>query len=166
MDILAYLIAIILIILAAYFLGIIRGAPFLPTDRRDTQKMVELAQLKTGDILVDLGSGDGRILIAAANLGAEAHGYEINPLLVLWSRWKIKKSGLSGKAFVHWKNYWFEDLSRFHAVTIFGITSIMDKIGEKLSRELKPGSRVICHIFPIPNWSGQKNGSLYVYIKR
>ena len=166
MDILAGLIAIILVLIATYFLGIFRGAPFLPTDQADTQKMVELANLKPGDKLADLGSGDGRILIAAAKLGAEAHGYEINPLLVLWSKWKIKKGGLSDKAFVHWKNYWLEDFSNFDVVTIFGITGIMEKLGEKLSRELKPGSRVICHIFPIPKWEGEKIGSLYLYVKK
>ena len=82
------------------------GAPFEPTSDRKLKIMMKLAKVKKGEKAVDHGSGDGKIVIALAKAGAEAHGYEINPLLVLFSRYKIKKAGLKGKAFIHWKNFW------------------------------------------------------------
>jgi Xaa-Pro aminopeptidase len=66
--------------------GGIRGAPFVLTGSRTVKTMTALANIQPGEKAADLGSGDGRILIAIARAGAEAHGYEINPFLVLWSR--------------------------------------------------------------------------------
>ncbi len=157
------IIAILLVLLAAYYLGIFRGAPFVPTMANTVEEMIKSAQIKPGEKLVDLGSGDGRILIAAAKAGAIAHGYEINPLLVLWSRYKIKKAGLKERAFVHWKNFWLVNFSEYDVVTLFGITGIMQRLESKLKTELKPGSRVISNIFKFPNWQSTKQGSIYIY---
>jgi ribosomal protein L11 methylase PrmA len=157
------IILIFVILLIAYYLGIFRGAPFLPTQQKALEKMIELAEIKPGDKLADLGSGDGRILIAAAKAGAEAHGYEINPVLILWSRYKIKKAGLSGKALVHWKNFWLEHFNQYDIVTIFGITGIMERLESKLMSEMRPGARVVSNIFKFPNWEGEKHEGVTVY---
>src|SRR3989338_878500 len=79
---------------------LLRGAPYLPTHRESVAKMIELAQVRPADKMVDLGSGDGRIVIAFAKQGIEAHGYEVNPLLVWWSRKNIQRAGLDGRAFI------------------------------------------------------------------
>ncbi|OGE74144.1 MAG: hypothetical protein A3I07_00110 [Candidatus Doudnabacteria bacterium RIFCSPLOWO2_02_FULL_42_9] len=156
---------IIVVLVVTYFLGVIRGAPFVPTNIETVDQMIQAAELKTGDRLADIGSGDGRILIAAAKLGIESHGFEINPLLVWWSRYKIKKAGLQNLAFVHWKNFWFQDFSDYNVVMLFGITKIMGKLEQKLKTELPPGSRVVSNIFHFPNWESTKIGSVFVYQK-
>ena len=153
------------VLLGAYYLGIFKGAPFVPTDKLTLERMITLAEIKPGEKLVDLGSGDGRIIIAAAMLGAIAHGFEINPLLVLWSRWKIKKAGLSDRAFVHWKSFWRADLSEFDIVMLFGITGIIGQLEVKLKAELKDGSRVISNTFKFPNWEPEKVQNVFVYKK-
>ncbi len=154
---------IFLILLVAYFLGIFRGAPFVPTQADALERMIRSAEIKPGEKLADLGSGDGRIVIAAAKAGAEAHGFEINPLLVWYSRRQIKKAGLNGKAFIHWKSFWYQDFSSYQIVTLFGITSIMKNLEQKLKTELSPGSRVVSNIFRFPNWEYTKDGSVYTY---
>jgi cyclopropane fatty-acyl-phospholipid synthase-like methyltransferase len=157
------LLLIFLILIVTYFLGIFRGAPFVPTQADALERMIRSARIKPGEKLADLGSGDGRIVIAAGKAGAEAHGFEINPLLVWYSRRQIKKAGLSGRAFIHWKSFWRQDFSEFQIITIFGITSIMKDLEQKLKAELAPGSRVVSNIFRFPNWSSEKDGSVHVY---
>lgn len=134
-------------IAAAYF-----GAPFVPTGRDNVMRMLALADVRPGERMADIGSGDGRILIAFARAGVEAHGFEINPMLVWWSRWCIARAGLAGKAFVHQGDYRNEDFSRYTVVTVFGISCIMRALGEKLARELPPGGRVVSNAFSIPGW--------------
>lgn len=69
------------------------GAPFLPTDRTKVRAIVSLARVKPGERAVDLGPGDGRLVVALARAGACTTGYEINPLLVLWLRFLIWRAG-------------------------------------------------------------------------
>jgi protein-L-isoaspartate O-methyltransferase len=133
-----------------------RGAVYLPTHKRTVGKMIELAEVKSGDVAVDLGSGDGRLVIALAKAGAEAHGYEINPLLVFLARKKIRKAGLQNKAFIHLKNFWKEDFSRFNIITIFGISFAMEPLEKKFKKELKTGTRIISNVYTFPNWQYEK----------
>ena len=136
--------------------SIINGAIYLPTSNRNVETMMALVKPRQGERAADLGSGDGRILIALAKAGAEAHGYEINPLLVWRSRVAIRRAGLNQKAFVHWRSFWKEDFSSFDLVAVYGITYIMKKLGEKLERELPSGARVISNIFHFPGWSPER----------
>ncbi len=112
--------------------------------------MIKLLKLKKGEKLVDLGSGDGRIVIAFAKLGIEAHGYEINPMLVAWSRFKIRQLSLQNKAFIHFKSYWSENLREFDAVTVYGIAHMMGRLEKKLVKELKPKSKIVSNYFELP----------------
>lgn len=128
------------------------GAPYAPTKESGLDVILKLAEIKPGDKVCDLGSGDGRIVIAAARAGAEAHGYEINPYLVWQSRRAIKKAGLSDRAFIHRRSYWQEDLSRYQVVIFFGITYIMKRLEQKFDKELQPGTRVIANFFTLPTW--------------
>ena len=142
------------------------GAPFEPTSNKKIKKMIKLARIKKGDKAVDLGSGDGRIVIALAKAGAEAHGYEINPFLVLLSRRKIKKAGLKGRAFIHWKNFWNINFRRYNLVMLFQFHTIMDKLRKKLEKELKPKSRIVSYYWKFPKWKPiKKIENIYLYIK-
>ncbi len=141
------------------------GAPFEPTSNKKIKKMIKLARVKKGDKAVDLGSGDGRIVIALARAGAEAHGYEINPFLVLLSRWRVKRAGVKGKAFIHWKNFWNVNFRKYNIIMLFQFRTIMTKLEKKLRKELKPKSRVISYYWKFLKWKPIKkieNISLYI----
>lgn len=137
-------------------LALVKGAPYVPTNKKRREIMIKLAGIKKGMKTVDLGSGDGRLVISMAEGGAEAHGFEINLFLVLFSRLLIWKNHLKGKAFIHWNTFWRVDLSSFNVVTVYGINRIMKDLGKKLKKELKPGSRVISNVFTFPDWKEQK----------
>lgn len=143
----------------------LRGAPPVPSTKMAVETMVRFAQIKPGEIAADPGTGDGRIAIALVKAGArEAHGFEINPLLVLWARCNVLKAGLRGRVFIHWKDFWFQDFSKFDVVAIFGMNFIMRKIEPRLKRELKPGSRVVSNVFQFPNWPPERHeNGVYLY---
>jgi ribosomal protein L11 methylase PrmA len=139
--------------------------PYVPSSEDSVRTMVELSGVSPKQKVADLGSGDGRILIAFAKAGAEAHGYEIDANLVLQAENNILKEGVHEKAFVHPGNYWDENLSRYEIIAIYGMTSIMARLQEKLHNELKPGSKIVSNVFTFPHWQpvGKKN-SINLYI--
>jgi len=146
------------------FAPIFQGGPYAPSNQQRVCRMVELAGLSSGGRMADLGSGDGRIVLAFASSGVEAHGFEINPRLVWLSRRAARRRGLGDRAVIHRRNFWKEDLSGFDVVTVFGIGHVMRRLGTKLRRELKPGALVIANGFPIPGWRPQyEKDHLYVY---
>ena len=127
--------------------------------------MIDLAKPQVGEKMIDLGSGDGRIVMEFAKLGLESHGYEINTELALLSESKILEANLDTKSFIHIADFWNEDLASYDIVVIYGMTSIMKLLEEKLQKELKPGARVLSAIFHFPNWERaheQDNVSLYI----
>ena len=165
------IIIVLLILFYLVFFWIIpfslNGAIFDPSRKVSVEKMVELAQVKKGEVSADLGSGDGRVVIAFAKAGAEAHGYEINPLLVIISRINVRKAGLKGKAYIHWKNFWNADLSKYDIITVFQIDFAMNKLEDKLRKEIKPGARVISNHWTFPKWNYSKfEKDIYVYDSR
>jgi ribosomal protein L11 methylase PrmA len=144
--------------------SMIKGAVYLPSSNGKVKQMLDMVHIKPGMKTADLGSGDGRIIIAMAEKGAVAHGYEINPFLVLWSQYRIRKRKLQKNAVIHWGNFWSENYSSFDVVVIYGIFYIMEEVGKKLSKELKPGSLIVSNGFPIPGWKYiKKENALYVY---
>lgn len=143
---------------------VLSGAPYIPTKKAGLEKILACCGEVAGRKVLDIGSGDGRIVIALARAGAEAHGVEINPFLVWWSRAKIRNAGLEGKAFIHRQNLWNFDCSGFDFVTLFGITHIMKRLEKKLRHELKPGARVVSIAFKFPTWPvARQNEVVYAF---
>ncbi len=161
------LIVLLLFVIWAWLLPPVLGAPFVPTRGKIVNSMIKLARVCPGELAVDLGSGDGRLVIALARAGAQAHGWEINPALVVISRLNIRRAGLRDKAFVHWGSFWRRDYSSFKIITIYGLIAIMKKLEPKLLSQLPVGARVVSHTFKFPNWpiSGQE-GEAYLYEKK
>ena len=116
--------------------------------------------------MIDIGSGDGRIVAAFAKNGFEAEGIEINPLLVLKSRWKLRQKGLSNKAQIRFNDFWHLHFVDYDIVTVYGITHMMPKLETKLNQELKPGSIIISNHFVFPHWQVKdKIGDVLLYEK-
>lgn len=128
--------------------------------------MVFLADIKSGMKTIDLGSGDGRVVMAFAKEGAQAYGYEINPFLVIKSRLAIKKAGLQEKAHIYWGNFYLHNLSHYDIITLFQSPLNMKLLEKKIKRELKPGAKVISFKFNFPNWPCEyQTGNFYIYRK-
>lgn len=138
----------VLAFFARYFVGIGIGAPWLPLRRRDLPDGFALADIKSSDTVIDLGSGDGRLLVEAAKRGATLIGYELNPFLVWWSRRKLLV--FSDRAKIYRQNLLNADLSQASVIYIFGITSIMPDVARKVVSECKPGTRIISFAFELP----------------
>jgi hypothetical protein len=134
------------------------GAPYVRSAPERLEGMMKIVDLKKVKKMVDLGSGDGTIILEFAKRGVEAHGYEINPFLVWGTKKEIKRLGLEKKAFVYWNNFWFVSFKKtdFDLITIYGIPWIMGMLGKKLKRELKPGTKIISNYFVFPSWKPVK----------
>ena len=142
------------------------GAVFAKSSPEIVEKIVRLSDAGAEERFVDIGSGDGRLVIAMAQKGIEAHGYEINPFLVIASKIRIKQAGVSDKAFVHWGDFWKKDFSQFNIVSVYGISFMMGKLEAKLQKELSPNSKVISNYFTFPGWKSVKQiNQVRLYIK-
>jgi len=135
LNLILIFLGIFLSILILFFilLPLLIGAPFDITHKKTLRKMIEFSKVKKGEKVADLGSGDGRVVIEFASLSIveEAHGYEINPFFVWISKRKIKKLGLQKKAFIHWKNFWNQNLSEYDVISVYQVGFIMKKLGRK-----------------------------------
>jgi len=128
-------------------------APYVPSSEFVVDKMLQLARLKPGELLFDLGSGDGRIILSAAKkFNAKAVGIELREDLVEQSRQKIKENHLEGMVKVIHGNFLDVDLSKADVVTMYLTTSGNSQVRPKLEKELKSGARVVSHDFEIPGW--------------
>ena len=142
------------------------GAIYVSTSDEKVEKMIGFLDLKKIKKAADLGAGDGRFVIALAKEGIEAHGYEINPFLVLLARKNIKKAGLENKAFMHLKNLWQTDTRDFDVVFLYAMKHMMKKLEKKLNKELKPGASIVSNYFVFPNWKPEKSEeSITLYVK-
>ena len=136
-------------------------APYVPTPEEVVNRMLELAEIKPGDVLYDLGSGDGRIVIAAAKkYGIKAVGFEINPALVRDSQRTIKEEGLEHLVEVHEQDVRSVDLSPASVVTMYLYPIANLRLRRALRGQLKPGSRVVSHQFGMGDWTPIKTEQL------
>jgi cyclopropane fatty-acyl-phospholipid synthase-like methyltransferase len=118
--------------------------------------MIELAGVKKGDVVYDLGSGDGRIVITAAKKGAQAVGFEIDGDLVKESRANINTAGVKDLAEIRQQDILTVDLSAASVVTMYLLPDVNMKLRPNLLSQLKPGSRVVSHAFDLGDWIPDK----------
>jgi hypothetical protein len=124
---------------------------WVPTPDVLVKKMLEVAEVGPKDYLIDLGSGDGRTVIAAALLGAKALGIEYNPEMVQLSRAKAEDAGVSGKATFIQADLFEYDLSEATVITMFLLPDINVKLRPRLL-DLKPGTRIVSNTFNMEKW--------------
>jgi cyclopropane fatty-acyl-phospholipid synthase-like methyltransferase len=131
---------------------------YVPTPQPVVEAMLDLAQVKPADVVYDLGSGDGRIVIAAAKkYGATGVGFEIDPALVKKARENAAAAGVSRRVRFVTQDLFTADLSRASVVTLYLLQSLNERLRPKLVRQLKPGTRIVSHVFNMgPEWPPEK----------
>lgn len=149
-----------------FVLTVFLGAPFVPTPSADVKRMLKLAGLKPGEILYDLGSGDGGIIIEAArNYGVKAIGIEINPILVYFSRWQIRKLGLQEKVGVYWGDFFKKNLSQADVITTYLFQLTNNRLEKKFISELQPKTRIVSKSFSFKNLPFIKSAPEHPFLK-
>jgi cyclopropane fatty-acyl-phospholipid synthase-like methyltransferase len=126
--------------------------PFVPSPQEVVDKMLDLAGVKSGDLLYDLGSGDGRIVISAARRGAKAVGFEIDGDLVKDSRANIQKAGVQNLAEIRHQDIRTVDFTPATVVTLYLLPDVNLQLMPSLRSQLRPGSRLISHAFDMGDW--------------
>ena len=131
---------------------------YIPTPQPVVEAMLELADVKPGDVVYDLGSGDGRIVITAARkYGAHGVGIEIDPTLVKQATENAAEAGVSDRVRFVTADIFTADISRATVVTLYLLQSINERLRPKLVRELKPGTRIVSHVFNMgPEWGPER----------
>jgi protein-L-isoaspartate O-methyltransferase len=136
-------------------------APYYPTPETIVQKMLQLGELKAGEKMFDLGSGDGRIVIMAADkFHADAVGVELDRDLVRQSMEKIRKLHLQKSARIIQGDILQQDYSSAELITVYLLPMSNDKVRPILEKQLKKGTRIVAHDFEFKDWKPEKVESI------
>jgi tRNA G37 N-methylase Trm5 len=144
---------------------------YFPTPQAAVEKMLEMAEIKSDDVLIDLGSGDGRIPITAAKTyGIRAYGVDIDAALIETSNDNAEHEGVSGKVTFKQQDLFETDLGNATIITMFLLTSINDELRPRLQK-LKPGTRVLSYSFGMSDWKPDRiervdGRAIYLWVVR
>nr|XP_046264357.1 ATP synthase subunit C lysine N-methyltransferase [Scatophagus argus] len=141
--------------------------PFVPATTAQVDNVLRVLRARSGT-LVDIGSGDGRIVIAAAKHGFQASGIELNPWLVWYSRYKAWREGVHSSTSFHISDLWKVSFAQYSNVVIFGVPQMMEQLELKLASELPSTAKVVACRFPFPTWvpehtTGEGIDTVWVY---
>ncbi|KAM8727330.1 ATP synthase subunit C lysine N-methyltransferase-like [Acanthopagrus schlegelii] len=141
--------------------------PFVPATTAQVENVLRVLRARSGT-LVDIGSGDGRIVIAAAKHGFRASGFELNPWLVWYSRLKAWREGVHHSTSFHISDLWKVSFAQYSNVVIFGVPQMMEQLELKLATELPNTAKVVACRFPFPTWvpehtDGEGIDTVWVY---
>ena len=127
--------------------------PYVPTPQAVVDRMLDLAQLKSGEMVIDLGSGDGRIMIeAASKYGARGFGVEIDPRLVKLSNEKAAKAGVAERVKFLQQDLFKTDFHEANVLTLYLLPDVNLALRPKILAELKAGARVVSHDYGMGDW--------------
>lgn len=127
------------------------GAPWVPTPMKRVKKMLELAEIKQGEKVYDLGCGDGRMAhVAAKDFGAEATGIELSPIIYAMAR--ICNFFRRSKSKILLRDFRRIDFGDADVLTFYLLPPILKKMREKWERELKSGARIVSYAFEVEGW--------------
>lgn len=134
------------------------NAPFVATPETVVSAMLKLAGVKSGDVVYDLGCGDGRIVVAAAK-EYRAHGVGIdnNPARIEEARAKARREGVESLVRFEVNNLFDADIHTATVVTLYLLPDVNLRLRPKLLKDLKPGTRVVSHSFPMGDWKPEKD---------
>lgn len=140
---------------------------YVPTPLPVVERMLELARVGKDDVVYDLGSGDGRIpIVAAQRYGARGVGIEINPVWVRDARAAAERLGVADRVSFRIEDLFTTDLREATVVTLYLFPSVNAKLQPKLARELNPGTRVVSHEYRIGDWPPDHTETMLVEGRR
>ena len=129
------------------------GLPWIPTREARIRRALELADLRPGETLYDLGAGDGRVLVMAAReFGAQAVGIDVGPLQCLVGWLRILFNGCSREARIRYGNFYKADVRDADVVFVYLTSAQTSQLSKKLAQELRPGARVVSVAADFPDW--------------
>ena len=131
--------------------------PFVPTSEKVVELMLDVVNVGPGDYVIDLGSGDGRIVIAAAKRGAVGHGIDIDPKRINEARNNAAKQGVDKNVLFKQEDLFKTDYSRASVVTMYLLNSVNLKLRPHLLKNLRPGTRIVSHDFDMDDWKPDKH---------
>lgn len=154
---------LLLMLIGLFSFVLLFGAPYLPTLKKQQRDALDLLGLKEGQVLVELGSGDGRMLAAAAQQGIRTIGYELNPLLALYSWLATRK--YKGLVTVKWANFWKHPLPECDGIYVFLLDRFMPRLYKKITQENSKSVKVVSFAFEFPTkkHTTERSG-LYLYV--
>src|SRR5699024_4379095 len=126
--------------------------PFVPTPEEVVEKMLDLADVQADDYVIDLGSGDGRIVIAAAKRGASGHGIDLDPERISEARENAKKQNVDDKVMFKEEDIFKTNFRQASVITMYLLPSVNEKLRPRLLDELQPGTRIVSHSFDMGDW--------------
>jgi SAM-dependent methyltransferase len=131
----------------------VNAGPYVPSPTSVVSDMLTLASVGPGDFVIDLGSGDGRIVLTAAKVfGARGFGVEIRDELVKLSNEAAHKQGVADRVKFMTQDLFKTDVSQATVLTMYLLPNTVNMLSEKLLKELKPGTRIISHDYPLSGW--------------
>lgn len=134
-------------------LGQAADVPYVPTPRAVVEEMLRIADVGPQDFLIDLGSGDGRIVITAAKKnGTRGFGVDLDPGLVNDARRAAEREGVKDKVEFHARNLFITDIARATVLTLYLLPRVNMELRPRIFSELRPGTRVVSHEFDFGNW--------------
>jgi SAM-dependent methyltransferase len=136
------------------------SVPFVTTPMTVVEKMLEMAEVDENDIVYDLGSGDGRIVIAAAQRGAYGIGIDINPERVQEGVQNAHLAGVADQVEFREQDIFKSDISQASVVTLYLLSTVNRQLRPKLLQELEPGTRVVSHAFSMGEWKPDRTASI------
>ncbi len=134
--------------------------PYVSTPQQVVEGMLDAADVGPGDYVIDLGSGDGRIVIAAAKRGAAGHGVDLNPVRVEEAEKNAIDSGVSDRVMFFIGDLFESDFSQASVVTLYLLTSVNRDLRPQLFEQLEPGTKVVSHAFGMGSWEPDKHISI------
>jgi len=124
-----------------------RETPYVPTPQDVVERMLDMANVKPGEYLIDLGSGDGRIVVTAAQRGARAYGVDLNPKRVAEGVANAARAGVSDRATFEVKDLFDTDISKADVVTTYLLPLVNLDLRPRLLEQMRPGARLVTHAF-------------------
>lgn len=136
---------------------VILDVPYVPTPQKVVDGMLKLADVKKGDVVYDLGCGDGRIVITAAKeYGATGIGVDLNPDRIEEANANAEEAKVEGKVTFHEGDLFKFDFSKADVLTLYLLPDVNLKLRPKIQSEMKPGSRIVSHAFDMGDWEPDK----------
>ncbi len=126
--------------------------PYVPTPQDIVDRMLDMARLTKDDVHIDLGSGDGRIVITAAQRGARSLGVDLNPTRIAEANENAKKAGVTDRVTFVQGNLFEMKLADADVLTMYLLTGVNLQLRPRILSELRPGSRVVSHAFSMTDW--------------